>query len=65
MHENDEFQGYEIVGIEWIFRSDSFSVLTEYFRRNPKLRRLVKHSFPVGNDVDVDKMINLVHNLHQ
>jgi hypothetical protein len=63
---NQEFTGYEIVGVEWIFRSDSFNVLTEYFfnRHNKNIRKLVKHEFKVGNDVNVDDVIKQVHKLH-
>lgn len=61
-----EFTGYEIVGVEWIFRSDTFNVLTEYFfnRHNKNIRKLVKHEFKVGNDVNVDDVIKQVHKLH-
>lgn len=60
------FSGYEIVGVEWIFRSDTFNVLTEYFYNihNKNIRRLVKHEFKVGNDVNVDEVIKKVHELH-
>lgn len=62
-----DFIGYEIVGIEWIFRSDTFNVLTDYLFnvKGKDIRRLYKHQFNVGNDVNVDEVINMVHKLHQ
>jgi hypothetical protein len=62
-----EFQGYEIVGIEWLFRGDIFYVLTEYFynKSNKNIRRLVKHQFEVGNDVNVDEVIERVHKMYE
>lgn len=64
--DGQEYTGYEIVGVEWIFDSDTFNVMTEYFynRHNRNIRKLVKHNFKVGNDVDVDGVINMVHKLH-
>jgi hypothetical protein len=64
---NQDFAGYEIVGIEWAFRGDIFYVLTEYFWKSSSknIRRLVKHQFEVGNDVNVDEMINEVHKMHE
>jgi hypothetical protein len=66
MWNDQEYTGYEIVGVEWIFNSDTFNVMTEYFynRHNKNIRKLVKHNFDVGNDVDVDGVINMVHKLH-
>ncbi len=64
---NQEFVGYEIIGIEWLFRGDYFYVLTDYFFKSAtqNTRRLVKHQFEVGNEVNVDEMINLVHKIHE
>jgi ABC-type sulfate transport system substrate-binding protein len=65
-YNGQEYTGYEIVGVEWIFTSDTFNVMTEYFYKahNKNIRKLVKHNFKVGNDVDVDGVINMVHKLH-
>jgi hypothetical protein len=62
-----QFSGYEIVGIEWIFRGDIFYVLTEYFwnAKTQNIRKVIKHEFKVSNDVNVDEMINKVHKLHE
>jgi hypothetical protein len=64
---DQEFSGYEIVGVEWIFKTDKMYILTEYyFRRYGKnIRRLIKHEFSVGTDVNVDHLINQVHNYHK
>jgi hypothetical protein len=61
---NQQFNGYEIIGIEWLFRNDTIYVLTEYFYTNQNVRRLVKHPFPGGTDVNVDKLIEQVHKLN-
>jgi hypothetical protein len=61
---NQQFNGYEIIGIEWLFRNDTIYVLTEYFYNNQNIRRLVKHPFGGGNDVNVDELIQKVHKLH-
>jgi hypothetical protein len=53
--------------VEWIFKTDKMYILTEYyFRRYGKnIRRLIKHEFSVGTDVNVDHLINQVHNYHK
>lgn len=60
------FHGYEIVGVEWFFKTDSMYILTEYFfsKENKNIRKLIKHKFSVGSDVNVDDLILKVHQLH-
>lgn len=62
---DQEFAGYEIIGVEWMFRRDEFFVITEYFWKNKNIRRLIKHKFQAGNDVNVDELIDKVHKLHE
>jgi hypothetical protein len=63
---NQEFDGYEITGVEWIFKSDTLYVLTEYIynKRNKNVKRLVKYPFIVGNDINIDELIDQVHKYH-
>ena len=58
------YDGFEIIGIEWLFRSDTIYVLTEYFYSNKNIRRLVRHPFPGGQNVNVDQLIEQVQQLH-
>lgn len=61
---NEEFSGYEIIGVEWFFKRNEFFVLTEYFWKNKNIRRLIKHKFDVTKEVNVDELIEKVHSLH-
>jgi hypothetical protein len=61
---DQQFDGYEIVGLEWTFRDNKISILTEYFYLNRNVRRLIKHQFKATQDVDVNQLIDKVHELH-
>ena len=64
---NEEYSGYEIVGVEWFFYPKVLNVLTEYFwtQNGKNVRRLIRHPFHVDNDVNVDELIETVHNYHK
>lgn len=62
--ENVEYSGYEVYSIEWILGKDEFYVCVVYFSGKKKYHKLVKHRFQVGNNVDIDEMIKMVHKLH-
>lgn len=61
---NEEFSGYEIIGVEWLFRNNKFSVITDYFWKNKNIRRVIRHDFQVGNEVNINELIDKVHKLH-
>ena len=61
---NEEFSGYEIAGVEWFFKRNEFFVITEYFWKNKNIRRVIRHKFDVGQDIDINELIEKVHNLH-
>lgn len=62
--DNTEYTGYEIYSIEWILGKDEFNVVVVYLNTKNKFNKIVKHKFEVGNDVNIDEMINKVHILH-
>jgi hypothetical protein len=64
---NEEFTGYEIIGSEWIFKTNTLYILTEYHlkKHGKNIKRLVRHPFKVGVDIVVDELIKQVHNYHK
>ena len=62
--ENTEYTGYEIYSVEWVLGKDDFYVVVVYLNTKHKFNKIVKHKFKVGNNVDIDKMINQVHKMH-
>lgn len=62
--DNVEYTGYEVYGIEWVLAKDEFYVVVVYLNNKRRFNKVVKHKFDVGNNVDIDNMINKVHSLH-
>ncbi len=60
-----EYEGYQILSVEWDLQNDLFGVKVIYTDEDTKTKKLKTHYFRVGNDVDINKIIEQVHQLHE
>lgn len=59
-----EYEGYEILSVEWELKTNLFGVKVIYTDDDTKTKRLKTHYFRVGNDVNINEIIDEVHKLH-
>lgn len=59
-----EYEGYEILSVEWELKTNLFGVKVIYTDDDTKTKRLKTHYFRVENDVDINEIIDEVHKLH-
>jgi hypothetical protein len=60
-----EYEGYQILTVEWDLQNDLFGVKVIYIDEDTKTKKLKTHYFRVGNDVDINEIIKKVHQLHE
>ena len=63
--EGESYSGYRIVSVEWELETNRFFVKVLYHKDKFKHHKLVSHKFVVENDIDVNEMIEKVHNIHR
>lgn len=59
-----QYEGYEIISVEWELKTNLFGVKVIYTDEDTKTKKLKTHYFRVGNDVDINEIIDEVHKLH-
>lgn len=59
-----QYEGYEIISVEWELQTNLFGVKVIYTDDDTKTKKLKTHYFRVGNDVDINEIIDEVHKLH-
>ena len=59
-----EYEGYEILSVEWELKTNLFGVKVIYTDDDTKTKRLKTHYFRVGNNVEINDIIDEVHKLH-
>ena len=62
--DNIEYTGYEIYSVEWVLGKNQFFCVVVYLSKSKKYSKVVKHKFDVTDDVDINDIINKVHQLH-
>ena len=59
-----EYEGYEILSVEWELKTNLFGVKVIYTDDDTKTKRLKTHYFRVGNNVEINDIIEETHKLH-
>ena len=52
-----EYEGYEILSVEWELKTNLFGVKVIYTDDDTKTKRLKTHYFRVGNNVEINDII--------
>lgn len=59
-----EYEGYEILSVEWELKANLFGVKVIYTDDDTRTKRLKTHYFRVGDNVDINEIIEEIHKLH-
>jgi len=59
-----EYEGYEILSVEWDLQNDLFSVKVLYKDDDYKTKRVKNHYFRVPDQVDINEIIEQIHKIH-
>lgn len=59
-----QYEGYEIISVEWELQTNLFGVKVIYTDDDTRTKRLKTHYFRVGNDVNINEIIEETHKLH-
>jgi hypothetical protein len=59
-----EYEGYEIFSVEWELKNNLFGVKVIYTDNDTETKKLKTHYFRVGDDVNINEIIDEIHKLH-